>query len=187
MISVVVKKPKVVSKFSKKVKKTVVSRYKTKKALTKSSTKPPKKKSSAGRPTKYDPKFCKMLIDHFSVPTTQKLEMKHFDKDGNYRWSDYKVIPNPFPTFLSFAMKIKVDDDTLENWAKEENKKKYPGFFGAYARAKVLQKHFLIENGLTGLYNGQFAIFVAKNVTDMKDKQETEHSGSVIWREEPPK
>lgn len=147
--------------------------------------KAPKKKSppknKGGRPTKYDPKFCVMIIRHFSIKPFFRKELKHYDKNGDYRWSDYKTMSNAMPTFLGFATKIGVDDDTLENWAKEENKDKYPGFFGAYIRAKVLQKNFLIENGLNGSFNPQFAIFVAKNITDMKDKQEldTKHSGEI--------
>lgn len=139
-----------------------------------------------GRPTKYDPKFAKELIDFFKIPPNYEKELPHTTAKGG-EWTDYKLMSNKLPTFLDFANKIGVDDDTLENWAEAkypddyEDEKlrgqlRYPEFFGAYARAKKFQKWFIIENGLNGLYNPQFAIFVAKNITDMKDKQELDHN-----------
>ena len=41
-------------------------------------------------------------------------------------------------------------------------------------KAKDLQKEVLIQNGMAGLYDKTFAIFTAKNVTDMRDKVQTE-------------
>ena len=46
-------------------------------------------------------------------------------------------------------------------------------------KARELQKEFLIHNSLQGLYNSTAFIFTAKNITDMRDKQEIEHSGNV--------
>jgi hypothetical protein len=74
-------------------------------------------------------------------------------------------VPEKLPLLSAFARSIDVDEDTLLNWTKE-----YPEFFGAYMRAKALQKEFLIHNGLAGLYDTKFAMFVAVNCTDMKDK-----------------
>lgn len=127
-----------------------------------------------GRKSKFKRAYCKMIIDYFSIEPNYEKELVHTTAKGS-TWIDYKKWANKLPTFLGFANSIGVDDDTLSNWAKEENKKKYPGFFGAYTRAKKLQKYFIIENGLNGLYNPQFAIFTAKNITDMKDKQEVKH------------
>lgn len=133
-------------------------------------------KRPQGRPTKYKPEYCQMLIDFFTKREGEKLELKHYDKNGKYRWSDWKILPPKFPSFVGFAMQIGVDDDTLERWANPEKKAKYPGFCGAYARAKEIQKKILVENALSGAYNPQFAIFLAKNITDMKDKQEMDHN-----------
>ena len=73
--------------------------------------------------------------------------------------------------FLSnFAHKIGVCHDTLLEWCK-----RHPEFSEAYTCAKELQKQHLIECGLLGLFNSKFAIFTAKNITDMRDKQEIEH------------
>lgn len=133
-------------------------------------------KNVGGRPTKYKPEYCEQIVRYFSRRPTRRVEIKHYDKTGAYKWSDWRLEARPLPTFLEFSMKIGVDDDTLVEWSKEENKAKYPGFSAAYARAKELQKRFLIENGLNGSFNPQFAIFVAKNITDMKDKQEMDHN-----------
>ena len=49
----------------------------------------------------------------------------------------------------------------------------------SYKEAKEVQKEFLMANGLVGASPPAAYIFTAKNVTDMKDKQEVEHSGEV--------
>jgi hypothetical protein len=45
--------------------------------------------------------------------------------------------------------------------------------------AKGLQREFLVDNGLKGLYPPASFIFVAKNVTTMHDKQEVETTKTV--------
>lgn len=129
-------------------------------------------KNKGGRPSKYNPKYCKELVEFFSTEPYYEKELEHVDKDGNYRWSDYKRFPNDLPTFAHFARDISVNGDTLVEWTK-----KYPEFSAAYKKAKELQKEFIIENGLQGLYNPTFAIFTAKNITDMRDVQAIQHSG----------
>lgn len=110
-----------------------------------------------GGPTKYKPEYCEAIIKFFSKPTTQKIQL------GD------KMIEKPCrtPYFEDFADTIGVDDNTLGNWCV-----KFPEFLGAYNKAKHLQKHFLIENGLAGHYPPASFIFVAKNITDMKDKSD---------------
>jgi len=60
-----------------------------------------------------------------------------------------------------------------------EWKGKYPEFSESYKKAQLLQKDFLIQNGLCGLYNAAAFCFVAKNCTDMRDKQEIDMSVSL--------
>lgn len=132
------------------------------------------KKKKRGRPTKFRPEYCEMIIKYFSKKPTRRVTIPHYNPDGSIKWKDFKIIPRDFPTFEGFAEKIGVDDDTLMRWANPEKKEKYPGFCGAYARAKNMQKKFLMVNGLAGHYNSQFAIFVAKNVTDMRDTKQVD-------------
>ena len=125
-----------------------------------------------GRPTKFKSEYCEELIAWFNKDPNYEKPLEHFSLNGTVKWIDIKLMSNPLPTFLGFAKSIGVDTDTLVEWAKEENSEKYPNFSVSYRRAKELQKWFLIENGLNGLYNPQFAIFAAKNITDMKDRLE---------------
>lgn len=139
---------------------------------------------SMGRPSKYEPRFAVMLIEHFNVEKFEKTlmeeEIKYSAKTGMKvsERKKYKLIPNDLPTFESFARKIGVSKKTMLNWAEAvedpeatEPVYKHPDFFHAYNACKHLQKEFLIDNGLKGNYPPASFIFVAKNVTDMTDKQ----------------
>jgi hypothetical protein len=129
-----------------------------------------KKHNKGGRPTKFDLKYNDELIEFFSIPPTREIEVTKTDKKGN-QYSTYEIVPNELPTFGAFAHKINVNLDTLNEWQKESNKEKYPRFSESYKRAKTLQKNFLIQNGLSGKFNSTFSIFVAKNITDMRDNK----------------
>ena len=132
------------------------------------------KKRGPKGPSKYKKEYCKKLIEFFDIDPYEDKEMKHFGKDGELKWVDYKRVANRLPTIRNFAKKIKVDFTTLYDWIK-----KYEEFSHAFTQAKEIRKWFLIENGLNNCYNPAFAIFVAKNITDMRDKQEVEHSGEI--------
>jgi hypothetical protein len=58
-----------------------------------------------------------------------------------------------------------------------EWEKQYVEFSKAYSRAKQLQEHIWLVNGMSNLYNAQFAQFFGKNCLGYKDKVETEISG----------
>lgn len=117
--------------------------------------------SNPGQPTKYKEEYCQEMIDFFDVECV------------TYGPRDKKI--NKFPTFERFALKIGVHHQTLLNW-RDAN----PQFFEAYIKCKEIQKDLLIEGGLSGHYNAAFTMFLAKNVTDLRDKQEVEHSVSRI-------
>lgn len=110
-------------------------------------------KDKGGRPTKYDEKYCDELVEFF-------------DRRPNTN-SDGEITACEFPTFERFAYNIGVHRETILNWVD-----KHPSFFDAYKKAKDLQKDILIQNGLMGGYDRTFAIFTAKNVTDMRDRVE---------------
>lgn len=115
---------------------------------------------AGGRPTKYNDKYCQEIIEFFD-----KEPFKVMTSDNG----KVELMPCSLPTFERFAFKIGVHRDTLHEWLK-----KHPEFSDAYKKAKDLQKDILIQNGLVGAYDKTFAIFVAKNVTDMSDKVETD-------------
>lgn len=137
-------------------------------------------KNKGGRPTKYNDRYYKMLIDHFSCPKSEKyikseriIVKKNGTKETFY---EYGYRCTDLPTFAQFARKIEVNQETVSEWAKSENKQKYPGFSVAYNMAKELQKEFLIDNALKGFYPPASFIFIAKNITNMRDKQEIDHT-----------
>lgn len=136
-------------------------------------------KKDIGRPTKYKPEYAEMLIEFFSVDPTIEKETVYKGKDGK-EWSKMERVASYLPTFERFAENIGVDDKTLENWYKAKRTSgspRYPEFFRAYIRAKQMQKDILIQNGLLGGYNARFALFVAMNATDMREKVEVPLDG----------
>lgn len=138
--------------------------------------KPKKAKSLGGRPTDWRPEYNDELVKFFSVEPNREVEVNHRSKDGK-EWTTYELRANKLPKFHEFASHINVNQDTLNEWQKPENVKKYPGFSEAYKKAKELQKWMLIENALQSLYHPTFSIFTAKNITDMRDVVKQEHSG----------
>lgn len=131
---------------------------------------------AGGRPSKYKPKYIKEMIKFFNIEPF-RVEKVITTGKNDYRKEEPKLIANTFPTMERFACNINVDTDTLVEWASAKNKSgklKYPEFSVTYKKCKSMQKDILVANGLNGLYQSNFAIFVAKNATDMRDKQEVD-------------
>jgi hypothetical protein len=128
--------------------------------------KKPNGKNDTGKPTKYRPKYCKEIIAYFD-----REPYIIVDKTVTYANGASKEItekePTDLPLFGKFAHKVGVTHDTLIDWTKS-----YPEFGEAYKRAKQLQEHILITNGLAGGYAPAFAIFTAKNILGWRDKHE---------------
>lgn len=122
-----------------------------------------------GRPTKYDPSFCEEIILYFSVkPYFKKAKAVHDEYGEEIESNEQgKVEVSDFPNFAGFAAQIGVHRETLLNWCDQ-----HPDFFDAYKRAKELQENWLVVNGMAGNINTAFGIFIAKNVTDMRDNKE---------------
>jgi len=154
---------------------------------------------SRGRPTKYDPKFADEIVKFFSGPKFEqfiKSEKQTTKKNGTTEtWIEYGYRPLDLPTFNKFARKIGVNGDTIVEWTEARypltfevkalaGKLKHPEFSAAYNTAKELQKEFLSDNALKGFSPPASFIFVAKNITNWKDKQEinNKHSGELVVR-----
>jgi hypothetical protein len=134
-----------------------------------------------GRPSKYKPEYCEAIENFFDIEPWKEVEVTHKNKKGD-EWTTYERQAVPMPTFHGFAKSIGVNGDTVVEWATGTDDKgnlRHPDFSAAYKRAKEFQKWFLIENGLNSLYNATFAIFTAKNITDMRDAQEMKLSGGI--------
>lgn len=142
--------------------------------------------NKGGRPTKYDPKFCKEIVEHFiNDPYTKQIistdtntenttNEEGEDQEKIKEKIEYKLIANKLPTLEGFAREIGVSKTTILEWAKVHEE-----FAFALQEAKALYKNFLIQNGLLGLYASNFAKFVAINTTDMKDVKHIEAKGEL--------
>jgi hypothetical protein len=126
-------------------------------------------KHAGGRPTKYDDKYCDMIVEYFDKPAITYITKKEFDRNGEVKSETQIPQGVEFPTFQGFANSIDVNMDTLNQWGKD-----YSEFSEAYARAKAIQESIWLTNGMSGLYNSQFAQFFGKNCLGYKDKIETD-------------
>ena len=120
-------------------------------------------KTKMGRPTLYRPEYCEELLEHFDVEANREVE--HTNEKTGHKYT--QIVPNNLPTLAGFARKIKVGTVTLRDWARA-----HPDFLSAVTRAKAIAEDMLVTNALTGIYNPQFSVFVAKNYTDLRDVQE---------------
>ncbi len=153
----------------------------------------------------FKPEYTDALITFFDI---QPYNREVIEKSVEYfasgqekkRAEKFKYMPAKLPTLYRFARSIGVDYSTVWRWAEKgetmqgderiwhkDTAPEFIRFCNAYKQAKEIQKEFLINIGLSGAAPSPFAIFTAKNVTDMRDKQESEvtHKGSIIYL--PPK
>jgi hypothetical protein len=114
------------------------------------------------RPTSYKEEYPELMLKFFSVDCVT------YAARGDKRVTK-------FPTFERFAVLIGVHHQTLLNWCDAN-----PLFLEAYKQCKEIQKDLLIEGGLAGHYNSAFAMFLAKNVTDLKDSVDHSHNHNPI-------
>lgn len=128
----------------------------------------------AGAPTKFKPEFCKLLIEHFSVPLTRIVKKDVITKHGDVIQVEEER-PTEFPSLASFAAKIGVHRDTLHEWSQVHHE-----FSDSLKKAKELQEHWLVNNALQEHVNPTFAIFTAKNVMKWRDKQPDETSEVTV-------
>lgn len=123
-----------------------------------------------GRPTKYYPALCQDIYDYFSIEHTRFEKTTYTDKKGNVKEIS-KEVANSLPQIVGWCASKFIATQTLHQW-----RKKYPDFNDAYISSKQLQRDMLIDLSLRGFYSGRFAQFTAKNITDMRDVREIEHT-----------
>ena len=115
--------------------------------------------------TKYKKEYCKRMLKFFDIAHTEEGYEITTDRNGEKTKTIERA--KPLPTFEKFAVSIGVCSQVLEEWCKE-----YPEFEQVYIQCRELQKDMLNDLAMRGFYNPTYTIFVAKNITDMKDKQE---------------
>lgn len=113
--------------------------------------------------SKYDPVYCRQIIEYFDIESMTVLK----DKEGNVLTNQYgrpAIKPAQFPMLEGFAFDIGVNVDTLHEWRKV-----HADFSEAYKLAQAKQKQILVQNALEDNYKGQFSMFFAKACLGMRD------------------
>lgn len=144
-----------------------------------------------GAPSKYKEEYVQQLLDYFSQDVVKGIKTIT-EGHGKSEWRKEEVRYEAlfFPTLELFAHKIGVDDDTLQNWSDARfpeghelaGEREHPEFFGAYTRAKKIQKGLLLQYALIGKLNPGFAQFFAVNNLGMQSKSVVENNGEVIHK-----
>lgn len=130
-------------------------------------------KRAFGRPSKYKTKYCQLIVAYFTREHTETYEETHTNRKGE-TWTASKLRAVPVPTLQGFSAEVFVSITCLWEW-----KNRFKDFKKAYSHAQALQlDHLATVTGL-GLYNSNWAVFMAKNVSDWRDKRELEHSGDL--------
>lgn len=129
-------------------------------------TKQIKKVNKGGHPVKWTEEKC--------IELAGKLIKFFVDFKAEFK-KDKTLKEVPF--LSEFCRNNDVSQDTLTDKAKI-----YEELGGALKKAKEIQKEILIMGGLDGRFNPTAFIFTAKNITDMRDKTETDvtSGGKVI-------
>lgn len=132
---------------------------------------------AGGRPSKYRPEFCQEMIDFFEREPWEDIEETKLTAKGPVKVRRREACR--FPTFERFALNIDVCRDTLSEWRTVHDE-----FSAAYKKCKDIQKEILIQNSLFGNYEKTYAIFLSKNVTDLRnDPLPEDEQGDLEWLE----
>lgn len=117
-------------------------------------------------PGAYKPEYCEQMIAYFqSIPKIRTIQETMVWKNGEVR-NVLKEIPNEPPEFSTFAREvIGISGRKLKGWCKD-----HPEFEEAYTICEEIYEEFIVANGLLGKYPGQFATFVGKNKTKLRDE-----------------
>jgi hypothetical protein len=102
-----------------------------------------------GRPTKYQESFIQEVDNYLQTTGREQTSL---------------------PTKQGLALHLKVDEDTLNNWAKV-----YPKFFGALKKLMATQAKQLIDDGIYGgkEVNSTIVKLLLQNNHGMKERTDT--------------
>ncbi|NDI85106.1 terminase small subunit [Undibacterium crateris] len=170
--------PKRSSTTPKASKSATQSKSQEKKPIKKPDSKPATKRRTSTekvldpwRPTKYKPEYCQMMLDYFNIEVHREVEVEV--KPGVF---EKRHITNTFPTITRFASKIGVSRDTLYEWASKKDEKGnlvHQLFSDTLTRCQDLQESLMVEGGLSGAYESRVLVFMAPNLTRLKNKVES--------------
>lgn len=128
-----------------------------------------KKKSNAGRKTKYHSEMPDLIRAYLG---TCEDEYEEWVKSSGDKGTTYeRQIKVSLPTFVGAARYIDISEETLHKW-----KEKHPKFKKALTEVLAEQKQRLIEKGLAGAYNSTIAKLILSSNHGMSDRQKNEHS-----------
>jgi hypothetical protein len=138
---------------------------------------PTHQRHPGGRPSTYRPEYCQQLLDYFqqrldaiSATPPEPLPPDERGGKGSLRAGAQRIYAE-FPTLAGFASQIGTSEQRLWEWANRNEE-----FRESRARVVAMTKHLLVNGMLDGRYNAQAAQFVAKNLTDMRDKIEIDQT-----------
>lgn len=118
----------------------------------------------------YSPKVCEAMRSFFyNYPKFRTVTETFYTRNGDVRETEKEVANTP-PHFSEFARSIGISRRRMELWRKQ-----HVAFNEAWLDCQEVIKEFYLDNGLMGRYSSTFAIFAAKNETDMKDKSVVEN------------
>jgi len=127
-----------------------------------------------GRPSKYKPEFCQEMINFFNQEPYEDIKLPHY-KNGKKTWEDIKRMPSKLPTMVEFVKSlnkngVSIGFRTVYDWLDKKHSSFHEDFSQTFIYiCKDLQKNFLNQNALQGLYNPLYSKFLAVNITDMRD------------------
>lgn len=123
-------------------------------------------KNPPGGQTLYKPEYCNMLIAY---------ARKHLKKIQKTPTKELKEKVIDFPALEFFAVEVcDVTPDCFSNWRKV-----YPDLDRAAKKAEAMFKKRLILAAEQGIYHPIFSMFVAKNLTDMRDTVNIDAKGVI--------
>lgn len=132
-------------------------------------------KKEEGRPTKYDPEFCRKVDEYLSSNQDEEVKVvKQVNEEKGYEIYDTKFKVK-LPTIEGFALFLNVSKKSLLNWEKE-----YPEFLHALDKIRAEQHNRLVNSGLSGEYNPTIAKLILSSNHNYKERSEQENTGEVL-------